>query len=36
MEEASAIKTWFHPGPRPARDAFNHGGLINQELTLRA
>ena len=34
MEEASALKTWFQPGPRPARDAFNHRGFINQELTL--
>ena len=34
MEEASAFKTWFQPGPRPARDAFNHGGVANQELKL--
>ena len=26
MEEASAFKTWFQPGPRPARDAVNRGG----------
>ena len=35
LEEASELKTCFQPGPRPARDAFNQGGLlINQELTL--
>ena len=34
MEEASAFETWFQPGPRPARDAFDHGGFIHQELTL--
>ena len=34
MEGASAFQTWFQPGPRPAWDAFNHGGFINQELTL--
>ena len=33
MEQASAFKTWFQPGPRPAWGAFNHAGFINQELT---
>ena len=32
VEEASAFKTCFQPGPRPARDAINHGEY--QELTL--
>ena len=36
MEEARVFETWFQPGPRPARDAFNHGvySVIHQELAL--
>ena len=34
LEEASAFKTYFGPGPRPARVAINLTGFINQELTL--
>ena len=35
MEEASAFKTWFQPGPRPTRDAFfSSGWFSNPELTL--
>ena len=26
VEEASALKKCFQPGPRPARDAFDRGG----------
>ena len=32
VEEARAFKTWSQPGPRPARDAFNHEGFLTQEL----
>ena len=28
MEEASDVKTWFQPGPRPAWDVFKTGGLL--------
>ena len=35
LEEASAFKKYFGPGPRPARVAINLRGFINQELTLR-
>ena len=35
LEEASAFKKYFEPGPRPARVAINQRGFINQELTLR-
>ena len=34
LEEASAFKKYFEPGPRPARVAINQRGFINQELTL--
>ena len=34
LEEARAFKTYFEPGPRPARVAINQRGFINQELTL--
>ena len=34
LEEASAFKKYFGPGPRPARVAINLRGFINQELTL--
>ena len=34
LEEASAFKKYFEPGPRPARVAINRRGFINQELTL--
>ena len=34
LEEASAFKKCFEPGPRPARVAINQRGFINQELTL--
>ena len=27
VEEVSAFKTCFQPGPRKARDAFNQGGF---------
>ena len=36
LEEASAFKKYFEPGPRPARVAINQRGFINQELTLRS
>ena len=35
LEEASAFKKYFEPGPLPARVAINQRGFINQELTLR-
>ena len=34
LEEASAFKKYFEPGPRPAQVAINQRGFINQELTL--
>ena len=34
LEEASAFKKYFGPGPRPARVAINLRGFVNQELTL--
>ena len=34
LEEASAFKKYFGPGPRPERVAINLRGFINQELTL--
>ena len=33
LEEASAFKKYFEPGPRPARVAINQRKFINQELT---
>ena len=31
-EAASACKTWFQPGPRPVRDAFNHAGVYSSRV----
>ena len=34
MEEASAFKTWFQPGPRPALDALNHAGVYESRVDM--